>query len=112
MQCVSMNLSLRVLVGDLKEEIKTVTIRISEYPKAWPVGRGEVRRCLLHKFPYKLLYSIENQIIGLVESNHNKAILPPPKSGAANLNEVHNSQPVSSSCLKIHKNVLSVRVGF
>lgn len=33
-------------------------MRIAAYPKAWSVERGEIRKCLLHKFPYKLLYSI------------------------------------------------------
>ena len=34
-----------------KEEIKKAAIRISEYPKAWSVERGDVRKCLLHTFP-------------------------------------------------------------
>lgn len=28
------------------------------FPKAWSVVRGDVRKCLLHRFPYNLLYSI------------------------------------------------------
>ena len=41
-----------------KKEVKKAVKRISEYPKAWSVERGDIRKCLLHKFPYKLLYSI------------------------------------------------------
>ena len=44
-----------------KEEVKKAAIRISEYPSAWSVERGDVRKCLLHKFPYKLLYSIRGR---------------------------------------------------
>jgi len=40
-------------------EIRRAVKRISEYPEAWSVERSDVRKCLLHKFPYKLLYSIE-----------------------------------------------------
>ena len=46
-----------------KEEVKKAAIRVSEYPKAWSVECGDVRKCLLHKFPYKLLYSIEDDHI-------------------------------------------------
>ncbi|MBC8551886.1 MAG: type II toxin-antitoxin system RelE/ParE family toxin [Candidatus Brocadiales bacterium] len=53
-----------------KEEIKKAAIRVSEYPKAWSVVRGEVRRCLLHKFPYKLLYSIEEDHIFIIAVAH------------------------------------------
>ena len=40
-------------------EVGNAAVRISEYPKAWSIERGEVRKCLLHRFPYKLPYSIE-----------------------------------------------------
>jgi len=36
------------------------TIRtILSHPRAWPVLEGEVRRCLVNRFPYAVLYSIE-----------------------------------------------------
>ncbi len=53
-----------------KEEIKKAAIRVSEYPKAWSIERGEVRKCLLHKFPYKLLYSIEEDHIFIIAVAH------------------------------------------
>lgn len=53
-----------------KEEVKKAAIRISEYPKAWSVERGDVRKCLLHKFPYKLLYSIEEDHIFIIAIAH------------------------------------------
>jgi len=43
-----------------KEEVRIASFRIAEYPQAWSIERGDVRKCLLHKFPYKLLYSIED----------------------------------------------------
>lgn len=51
-------------------EVKKAVIRISEYPKAWSVERGEVRKCLLHRFPYKLLYSIERDHIHVMAVAH------------------------------------------
>ena len=44
--------------------------RISEYPEAGPVERGAVRKYLLHKFPYKLLYSIEQDHIFIMAVAH------------------------------------------
>ena len=50
-----------------KNEVKKAAMRIAEYPKAWSVERGEVRKCLLHRFPYKLLYSIESDHIFIID---------------------------------------------
>ncbi|MBI4289839.1 MAG: type II toxin-antitoxin system RelE/ParE family toxin [Chloroflexi bacterium] len=53
-----------------KEEVERAAIRIAEYPQAWSVDRGDVRKCLLHKFPYKLLYSIEEDHILVIAIAH------------------------------------------
>ncbi|MDP2208100.1 MAG: type II toxin-antitoxin system RelE/ParE family toxin [Bacteroidota bacterium] len=45
-------------------------MRIAEHPQAWSVERGDVRKCLLHKFPYKLLYSIEEDHIFVLAVAH------------------------------------------
>jgi len=38
-----------------KAEAYAAARRVSDQPLAWQVERGRVRRCLLGKFPYKLL---------------------------------------------------------
>lgn len=53
-----------------KREVRTAALRIARYPQAWSVERGEIRKCLLHKFPYKLLYSIEQDHIFIVAVAH------------------------------------------
>nr|MBF0222740.1 type II toxin-antitoxin system RelE/ParE family toxin [Desulfobulbaceae bacterium] len=53
-----------------KKEIKNAVVRISDYPKAWSIERGDVRKCLLHKFPYKLLYSVEEHHIFIIAIAH------------------------------------------
>lgn len=56
-----------------KNEVRQAARRIAEYPRAWSVERGEVRKCLLHKFPYKLLYSIEtDHIVVLAVAHHHR----------------------------------------
>jgi len=53
-----------------KDEIRLATLRISEYPRAWAIESGEVRKCLLHRFPYKLLYSVESDHIIVIAVAH------------------------------------------
>ncbi len=53
-----------------REEVRKAAKRISEYPEAWSVERGEVRKCILHKFPYKLLYAIEKDHIFIIAVAH------------------------------------------
>ena len=51
-------------------EVRNAAVRISQYPKAWSIERGEVRKCLLHRFPYKLLYSIEKDHVLIIAVAH------------------------------------------
>ncbi len=53
-----------------KEEVRKAALRIAEYPEAWSIDREDIRKCLLHKFPYKLLYSIEEDHIVIVAVAH------------------------------------------
>jgi len=53
-----------------REVARKATLRIAEYPKAWSIERGEVRKCLLHRFPYKMLYSIEIDHIFIIAIAH------------------------------------------
>jgi len=53
-----------------KQEIRDAAQIISEYPTAWSVERGDVRKYLLHKFPYKLLYSIEEDHLFIIAIAH------------------------------------------
>jgi mRNA-degrading endonuclease RelE of RelBE toxin-antitoxin system len=53
-----------------REEVKKAIRRMSEYPKAWSVERKDVRKYLLHKFPYKLLYSIEEDHLFVIAIAH------------------------------------------
>jgi len=53
-----------------REEVRMAAKRIAKYPEAWSVERGEIRKCLLHKFPYKLLYSVEQEHIFIIAVAH------------------------------------------
>ena len=53
-----------------KEEVRNAALRIAEYPQAWSIERGDVRKCLLHKFPYKLMYSVEEDHVLIIAVAH------------------------------------------
>ena len=53
-----------------KDEVKKTIKRITEYPKAWSIEHREVRKAILHKFPYKVLYSIEDNHIFIIAIAH------------------------------------------
>ncbi|HAJ27957.1 MAG TPA: plasmid stabilization protein [Syntrophus sp. (in: bacteria)] len=53
-----------------RDEVRKAAKRISEYPEAWSVELGDVRKCILHKFPYKLLYSVEKNHIFIIAVAH------------------------------------------
>lgn len=53
-----------------RNEVKKAVERIAEFPEAWSMERGEIKKRLLHRFPYKLLYSIEEDHIFLIAIAH------------------------------------------
>lgn len=53
-----------------KEEVGKAVRRIAAHPQAWSIERGDVRKCLLHKFPYKLMCSVEAHHILIIAVAH------------------------------------------
>lgn len=64
------NLQYSGLGRRFKEEVRKAALRIAAYPEAWSVDRGDVRKCLLYKFPYKLMYSVEKGHILVIAVAH------------------------------------------
>lgn len=53
-----------------ENEIRHALLRIQQYPKIWSAERKEIRRCFIHKFPYKIIYSIQKEIIVVLAFAH------------------------------------------
>ena len=51
-------------------EIKRALMRIQKHPLAGAMEKGEVRRSIVHSFPYKILYSIQNDEIVVLAFAH------------------------------------------
>ena len=57
---------------DFYTEVNSAIGRIRDLPEAWPVFDGDVRRCLTYRFPYGVLYSIEEDGIFVLAVMHLK----------------------------------------
>lgn len=55
----------------LRREVRAALPRIRSWPQGWPVLRGEVRKYVLTRFPYKLLYSVETDHLFIIALAHN-----------------------------------------
>jgi hypothetical protein len=55
---------------EFAEEVKRATKRISEFANAWPPISKNARRFLLSRFPYGLIYLIQDDIIWIVAVTH------------------------------------------
>lgn len=49
----------RSLGLDLALAVQAAIQNIVSFPHAWPGVEGEIRRCLVHRFPYGILYTVE-----------------------------------------------------
>ena len=52
--------------GEIKRAIKT----LKRFPKIGVVEEGDIRRYILHKFPYKIMYSLEKEYIFIIAIAH------------------------------------------
>ena len=53
-----------------KDEIKFALRAIKKNPDTWPTESDDIKKYILHKFPYKILYSIENNYIYIIAIAH------------------------------------------
>lgn len=51
-------------------EVERTAQRILEHPEAWPLISGEIRRCLVNRFPFALLFRVEPQRIYVLAIMH------------------------------------------
>lgn len=53
-----------------REDVRHALVRMGRWPLAAPVERGEIRRMILSRFPYKLLYSVEPDCLLVIAVAH------------------------------------------
>ena len=57
---------------DFSVEVFTAIHNILNYPEAWPVVEDDVRRCLVNRFPFGVLYSVEHKDIFILAVMHQR----------------------------------------
>ncbi len=55
---------------DFSVEVFATIQNIVDYPAAWPVLKDDVRRCLVYRFPFGVLYSVEPDQIYILAVMH------------------------------------------
>ena len=55
---------------EFEEEVEQALERIVHYPEAWSPLSSRVRRCVLNRFPYSVIYEIRSEIIIIVAIQH------------------------------------------
>lgn len=58
------------LGGRFRADVRDALKRLRHWPLAAPVERGDIRRMILSRFPYKLLYSVETDCIYIIAVAH------------------------------------------
>jgi len=58
------------LGGRFRADVRDGLRHLRNWPLAAPVERGDIRRLLLSRFPYKLLYSVEPDRIYIIAVAH------------------------------------------
>ena len=58
------------LGGAFKEEVKRSLLRISKYPTAWPKVDEDIRKYIMHKFPFNIYYSKEKNYLYIIAIAH------------------------------------------
>lgn len=53
-------------------EVRSALGRIEQFPEAWPAVERTVRRCLVNRFPYAVLYTIEEDGIFILAVMHTR----------------------------------------
>jgi len=64
------NLEYEGLGDRFRSEVRAAIDRMQSYPLAYSVESGDVRRCPLYKFPYKILYSNESDHLLIIAIAH------------------------------------------
>ena len=58
------------LGSEFAEEVEDTLERVSHYPEAWSPLSPRVRRCVINRFPYSVLYEVRSEIIIIVAIQH------------------------------------------
>lgn len=53
-------------------EFRRAVQRIRQFPFAWPQLQGNVRKCILKRFPFHVIYAVTNELIIILAIAHHR----------------------------------------
>lgn len=62
--------SLPGLGGQFRDEVERSARQLGRMPLLWPEVMNSVRRCLLSRFPYALMYAVEEDYVYVIAVAH------------------------------------------
>jgi plasmid stabilization system protein ParE len=57
---------------EFADEVKEAVERIKNYPDAWTPLSERVRRCQVHRFPYRIIYQVRDDLLIIVAVQHHR----------------------------------------
>ena len=66
------NLQQAKLGDSFKRDVQIAIDNIVASPKLYPQIDGELRRCVLHRFPYSIFYAIDDDMIVILSVAHQR----------------------------------------
>ncbi len=61
------------LARDFNNELTAVMARLAETPLIYPVVYRDVRRAILHRFPFLVWYQIDGSVVRVLACTHGRA---------------------------------------
>jgi plasmid stabilization system protein ParE len=55
---------------EFSKQVGQALDRISHYPEAWSQLSSRIRRCLVNRFPYSVIYEVRNELVIIVAIQH------------------------------------------
>jgi len=55
---------------DFAVEVYFTIQRVTSFPMAWPIIEDKIRRCLVNRFPYGILYYLEKDTVFILAVMH------------------------------------------
>jgi hypothetical protein len=55
---------------DFAIEVHSTIDTILSFPQAWPIIEDGIRRCLVRRFPYGIIYAIDEEIVFILAVMH------------------------------------------
>jgi toxin ParE1/3/4 len=60
----------QVLGYDFAIEVNSTLENVLSFPKAWPILEDDIRRCQTNRFPYGIIYAIDEDVLFVLAVMH------------------------------------------